>query len=35
VDPNYHIGEATRTEGIRRAAITLAHRVLDKVLLVI
>jgi hypothetical protein len=35
VDPNYHIGEATRTEGIRRAAIALAHRVLDKVLLVI
>ena len=35
VDPNYHSGEATRTEGIRRAAITMAHRVLDKVLLVI
>jgi hypothetical protein len=35
VDPNYHFGEATKTEGIRRAAITLARRVLDKVLLVI
>ena len=35
VDPNYHLGEATRTEGIHRAAITLARRVLDKVLLVI
>lgn len=35
VDPNYHVGEATKTEGIRRAAVTLARRVLDKVLLVI
>ena len=35
VDPNYHIGEATKTQGIQRAAITLARRVLDKVLLVI
>jgi hypothetical protein len=35
VDPDYHFGEATRTEGINRAAITLARRVLDKVLLVI
>ena len=35
VDPNYHLGEATKTEGIHRAAITLARRVLDKVLLVI
>ena len=35
VDPNYHLGEATRTEGIQRAAVTLARRVLDKVLLVI
>jgi hypothetical protein len=35
VDPNYHFGEATRTEGIQRAAITLARRVIDKVLLVI
>jgi len=35
VDPNYHLGEATRTEGFQRAAVTLAHRVLDKVLLVI
>ncbi len=35
VDPNYHLGEATRTEGIHRAAIALARRVLDKVLLVI
>ena len=35
VDPNYHFGEATKTEGLRRAAVTLARRVLDKVLLVI
>jgi hypothetical protein len=35
VDPNYHIGEATKTEGIRRAAVSMARRVLDKVLLVI
>ena len=35
VDLNYHLGEATKTEGIQRAAITLARRVLDKVLLVI
>jgi len=35
VDPNYHLGEATRTEGLRRAAATMAKRVLDKVLLVI
>ena len=35
VDPNYHAGEATRSEGIRRAAVTLARKVLDKVLLVI
>jgi hypothetical protein len=35
VDPNYHLGEATRSEGIHRAAITLARRVLDKVLLVL
>jgi hypothetical protein len=35
VDPNYHAGEATKAEGIRRAAVTMARRVLDKVLLVI
>ncbi len=35
VNPNYHIGEATKGEGLRRAAITMAKRVLDKVLLVI
>ena len=35
VDPNYHLGEATKTQGIQRAAITLARRVLEKVLLVI
>jgi outer membrane lipopolysaccharide assembly protein LptE/RlpB len=35
VNPNYQIGEATRAEGLRRAAYTLARRVLDKVLLVI
>lgn len=35
VDPNYHIGEATKSMGLRRAANNLARRVLDKVLLVI
>ncbi len=35
VDPNYHAGEATKAEGLRRAAVTLARRVMDKVLLVI
>ena len=35
VDPNYHLGEATKTEGIHRAAVTLARRVLDKVLMVL
>jgi hypothetical protein len=35
VDPNYHIGEATKTEGLQRGAVSLARRVLDKVLLVI
>jgi hypothetical protein len=35
VDPNYHLGEATRTEGIQRAAVNLARQVLEKVLLVI
>ena len=35
VDPNYQIGEAIKGEGIRRAAINMARRVLDKVLLVI
>ena len=35
VDPNYHLGEATKTEGLHRAAVTLARRVLDKVLLVL
>lgn len=35
VDPNYHAGEATRTEGLRRAAVHMARRVLDKILLVI
>jgi hypothetical protein len=35
VDPNYHLGEATKTEGIHRAAVTLARRGLDKVLMVL
>ncbi len=35
VDPNYHAGEATKAEGLRRAAVNMARRVLDKVLLVI
>lgn len=34
-DPNYHIGEATKAEGLRRAAVDMAHRVMDKVLMVI
>ena len=35
VDPNYQAGEATRAEGLRRAAVNMARRVMDKVLLVI
>ncbi len=35
VDPNYHAGEATKAEGLRRAAINMARRVMDKVLMVI
>jgi outer membrane lipopolysaccharide assembly protein LptE/RlpB len=35
VDPNYLAGEATKAEGLRRAAVNMARRVLDKVLLVI
>ena len=35
VDPNYHLGEATKAEGLHRAAVTMARRVLDKVLMVI
>lgn len=35
VEPNYQDGEATKAEGLRRAAINMARRVLDKVLLVI
>ena len=35
VDPNYQIGETLKNQGIRRAAASLAQRVLDKVLLVI
>jgi hypothetical protein len=35
VDPTYHIGEATKIEGLNRAAVSMARRVLDKVLLVI
>ncbi len=35
VDPNYHIGETLKNQGIRRAAANLAQKVLDKVLLVI
>ena len=35
VDPSYHIGEATKTEGLRRAAVSMARRVKDKVLLLI
>ena len=35
VDPNYQIGETLKDQGIRRAAASLAQKVLDKVLLVI
>lgn len=35
VNPNYHLGEATRAMSIRRGAATLAQRVLDKVLLLL
>ena len=35
VDPNYQIGETLKNQGLRRAAVTLAQRVLDKVLLVL
>ena len=35
VDPNYHAGEATKAEGLRRAAINMARKVFDKILLVI
>jgi hypothetical protein len=35
VDPTYHIGEATKIEGLNRAAVSMARRVVDKVLLVI
>jgi hypothetical protein len=35
VDPNYQIGETLKNQSLRRAAVMLAQRVLDKVLLVI
>ncbi|MCL4502225.1 MAG: LPS assembly lipoprotein LptE [Deltaproteobacteria bacterium] len=35
VDPNYHAGEATKSEGLRRAAVKMARKVRDKVLMVI
>jgi hypothetical protein len=35
VDPNYHFGETLKAQGLRRAAATMAQRVMDKVLLVI
>jgi hypothetical protein len=35
VSTNYHLGEATRSMGIRRGAATLSRRVLDKILLVL
>jgi hypothetical protein len=34
-DPNYQIGETLKDRGIRRAAATLAQKIVDKVLLVI
>ncbi|MGO9176676.1 MAG: LPS assembly lipoprotein LptE [Desulfobaccales bacterium] len=35
VDPGYQAGEVTRAEGLRRAAVKMAQRVLNKVLLVL
>jgi hypothetical protein len=35
VDPSYQAGEVTRAEGLRRAAVKMAERVLNKVLLVL
>ncbi|MGD0829026.1 MAG: LptE family protein [Desulfobaccales bacterium] len=35
VDPSYQAGEVTRAEGLRRAAVNMAQRVLNKVLLVL
>ena len=35
VDPSYQAGEVTRAEGLRRAAVKMAQRVLNKVLLVL
>lgn len=35
VNPNYHYGEATRKESIRRAAADLAQRVHDKILMIL
>ncbi len=35
VDPNYHAGEATKAEGLRRAAVNMARKIMDKVLMVI
>jgi len=35
VDPNYHIGETTRNQAIRRASASLAQRVRDKILTIL
>jgi hypothetical protein len=35
VDPSYQAGEVTRAEGLRRAAVNMAQRVLNQVLLVL
>jgi hypothetical protein len=35
VDPSYQAGEVTRAEGLRRAAVKMAQRVMNKVLLVL
>ncbi|MGO9580928.1 MAG: LPS assembly lipoprotein LptE [Desulfobaccales bacterium] len=35
VDPSYQAGEVTKAEGLRRAAVKMAQRVLNKVLLVL
>jgi hypothetical protein len=35
VDPNYHAGEATKSQGLRRAAVKMARKIMDKVLMVI
>ena len=35
VDPNYHIGETLRAASLRRAAVNMARRTLDKLMMII